>query len=132
MDTQSQLSRRERQIMDIVYAHGEASISDVLAEIPDPPARGALGRLMTILENKGHLKHYAKGREFIFQPTVPRRQAGPSALRRVVDTFFSGSLGNAVAAHLAQRDTDITDEELKRLALLIRQARAKGNTDRPN
>ena len=126
MDTQSQLSRRERQIMDIVYAHGEASISDVLAEIPDPPARGALGRLMTILENKGHLKHYAKGREYIYQPTVPVGKAGPSAMRRVVDTFYGGSLRQAVAAHLAQQDTDISDEELKRLAELIRQARGKG------
>ena len=126
MDLQSQLSRRERQIMDIVYAHGEASISDVLAELPDPPARGAVGRMIRILEDKGHLKHYQKGREFIFQPTVPRQQVGPSALRRVVDTFFSGSLRQAVAAHLAQRDTDVSEDELKRLAELIRQARGKG------
>jgi len=126
MDFQSQLSRRERQIMDIVYAHGEAAISDILAEIPEPPARGAMGRLMAILESKGHLKHYKKGREYIYQPTVSRKKAGPSAMRRVVDTFFCGSLGQAVAAHLAQRDTDISDEELKRLAKLIRQARSKG------
>ena len=125
MDLHSQLSRRERQIMDIVYAHGEASISDVLAEIPDPPARGALGRLVAILENKGHLKHYKKGREHIYQPTVPAQKAGPSAMRRVVDTFFGGSLRQAVAAHLAQKDTDIPDEELKRLARSIRQARGK-------
>jgi len=126
MDLQSQFSRRERQIMDIVYAHGEASISDVLAEIPDPTARGAMGRLMTILENKGHLKHYQKGREYIYQPIVSSTKAGPSAMRRVVDTFFGGSLRQAVAAHLAQRDTDISEEELKRLAKLIRQARGKG------
>jgi len=126
MDLQSQLSRRERQIMDIVYAHGEATLSDVLAEIPDPPARGAMGRLMAILEGKGHLKHYQKGREYIYQPTVSPTKAGPSAMRRVVDTFFGGSLGKAVAAHLAQQDTDISDEELKRLADLIRQARTKG------
>ena len=112
--------------MDIVYAHGEATISDVLAEMPDPPARGALGRLMTILETKGHLKHHARGREYIYQPTVPVQKAGPSAMRRVVDTFFGGSLRQAVAAHLAQKDTDISDDELKRLAELIRQARGKG------
>ena len=126
MDLQSQLSRRERQIMDIIYAHGEASVSDVLAEIPDPPARGALGRLMTILENKGHLRHYRRGREYVYQPTVPAKKAGPSAMRRVVDTFFGGSLGQAVAAHLAQKDTDISDEELRRLAGEIRRARGKG------
>ena len=126
MDLQSQLSRRERQIMDIIYARGEASISAVLAELPDPPARGAMGRMIRILEDKGHLRHYQRGREFIFQPTVSRKQAGPSALRRVVDTFFSGSLRQAVAAHLAQRNTNISDDELKRLADLIRQARGKG------
>ena len=126
MDLQSQLSRRERQIMDIVYAHGEASIAEVLKELPDPPARGAMGRMIRILEDKGHLKHYQKGREFIFKPTVSRQQAGPSAMRRVVDTFFGGSLRQAVAAHLAQRDTDISDDELRRLAELIRQARGKG------
>ena len=112
--------------MDIVYAHGEATIADVLKELPKPPARGALGRLVRILEDKGHLKHYQKGREFIFQPTVPRRQVGPPALRRVVDTFFGGSLRQAVAAHLAQRGTNISDEELRHLAELIRQARGKG------
>ena len=112
--------------MDIVYAHGEASISDVLAELPDPPARGALGRMVRILEDKGHLKHYQKGREYIFQPTVSRHKAGPSAMRRVVDTFFGGSIRSAVAAHLAQRDTEVSDEELRHLAKLIRDARSKG------
>lgn len=126
MDLQSQLSRRERQIMDIVYAHGEASIADVLKELPDPPARGALGRMIRILEDKGHLKHYKKGRQFIFQPIVSRRKAGPSAMRRVVDTFYGGSLRQAVAAHLAQRNTDIPDDELKHLAKLIREARTRG------
>jgi len=126
MDLQSQLSRRERQIMDIVYARGEASITDVLAAMPDPPARGALGRLMTILENKGHLKHYARGREYMYRPTVPVQKAGPSAMRRVVNTFFGGSLRQAVAAHLAQKDNQLSDDELKRLADLIRQARNKG------
>ncbi len=126
MDLQSQLSRRERQIMDIIYARGEAPISEVLRHLPNPPARGALGRMIRILEDKGHLRHYRKGREFIYQPTVPRQKVGPSALRRVVDTFFGGSLRQAVAAHLAQRDTSIPDEELKRLAELILRARSKG------
>ena len=112
--------------MDIIYTHGEASVSDVLKELSDPPARGALGRMISILESKGNLKHYRKGREFIFQPTVPRQKVGPSAMRRVVDTFFGGSLRQAVAAHLAQRDTNISDEELNRLMNLIRQARSKG------
>ena len=126
MDMQSQLSRRERQIMDIVYAHGEASTSVVLAELPNAPARGALGRMLHILEEKGHVSHYRKGREYVYQPTVSGQKVGPSALRRVVDTFFGGSLGQAVAAHLTQRDTETSDEELRHLADLIAQAQRKG------
>ena len=112
--------------MDIVYSRGEASISDVLAALPDPPARGALGRLIAILESKGHLKHHVRGREHIYRPTVPVRKAGPSAMRRVVDTFYGGSFRQAVAAHLAQKDSNLSDDELKHLAELIRQARGKG------
>jgi len=126
MDLQLQLARRERQIMDIVYARGEASSSDILAVLPEPPARGALRVMLRILEEKGHLKHYKRGREFVYQPTRSRRQVGPPALKRVLGTFFGGSLRDAVAAHLAQRDTDISDEELRRLAELIRKERNKG------
>lgn len=126
MDLGSQLTRRERQIMDIVYARGEASSSDILAVLPEPPARGALRVMLRILEEKGHLKHYKRGREFVYQPTRSRRQVGPPALKRVLGTFFGGSLRDAVAAHLAQRDTDISDEELRRLAELIRKERNKG------
>ena len=126
MDLQSQLSRRERQIMDIVFAHGEASGAAISEEMPDPPARGPMRVMLRILEDKGHLRHYKKGREFIYVPTRSRQQVGPPALRRVVDTFFGGSIRNAVAAHLAQRNTDVSEEELRRLAELIRQARGKG------
>ncbi len=126
MDIGSQLSRRERQIMDIVYTRGEASGAYILEDLPDPPARGALRVMLRILENKGHLNHYKKGREFIYQPTQSRQQVGPPSLRRVVDTFFGGSIRKAVAAHLAQRDTDVSEEELQCLAELIRQARGKG------
>jgi BlaI family transcriptional regulator, penicillinase repressor len=125
-DLQSQMSRRERQIMDIVYARGEASSTDILRELPDPPARGALRVMLRILEDKGHLRHRTHGREYIYQPTQSSGRVGPPALRRVLDTFFGGSLRKAVAAHLAQRDTDISDEELRRLVDLIRQARGKG------
>jgi predicted transcriptional regulator len=121
------MSRRERQIMDIVYVRGEASSTDILRELPDPPARGAMRVMLRILEDKGHLKHRRQGREFIYEPTRSSRQVGPPALRRVLDTFFGGSLRQAVAAHLAQRDTDISDEELRRLVSLIRQARSKGD-----
>jgi predicted transcriptional regulator len=126
MDLQSQLSRRERQIMDIIYARGEAPASVVLAELPDPPARGALGRMLRILEEKGHLKHRKEGREYVYVPTVSRKKVGPSAMRRVVETFFGGSLDQAVAAHLTENADEVSDDELKRLARLIREARKKG------
>ena len=124
--TDLNLSRRERQIMDIVYARGEASASDVLNEMPDPPTRTAVRTMLRILEEKGHLVHKKKGREFIYQPTRARTRAGLSAMRRVVQTFFEGSLEKAVAVHLSDPKSELTEDELKRLADLIRQARKKG------
>ena len=126
MDLQSQLSRRERQITDIIFARGEASSADILECLPNPPARGALRVMLRILEDKGHIKHHKTGRKFIYRTTQSKQKVGPPALRRVVDTFFGGSIRKAVAAHLAQRDTDVSDEELRHLAELIRQARGKG------
>jgi predicted transcriptional regulator len=124
----SQLSKRERQIMDAVYAHGEATVSQVLAEMPDPPMRGALRTLLRILERKGHLTHRQVGREFIYRPTQPRGQAGRSALGRVLDVFFGGSLESAVAAHLSdpRRAGKMSPQELQRLSDLIEQARKQG------
>ncbi len=120
------LTRRERQIMDVVYARGEASATDVLADMPDPPHRTTIRTMLRILEEKGHLTHKKKSREFIYQPTRPRTRAGLSALRRVVGTFFEGSLEKAVAVHLSDPTSKLSDDELKRLADLIRQARKKG------
>jgi BlaI family penicillinase repressor len=126
MDFESQLSRRERQIMDIVFARGEATGADILTKLPKAPTRGALRTMLRILEDKGHLTHSKRSREFVYRPARSRRRVGPPAFQRVVDTFFGGSLRNAVAAHLAQRSTDISDEEFKNLAELIREARNKG------
>ena len=126
MDEQSQLSRRERQIMDIVYARQEASATDVLRELPNPPSRASVRTMLRILEERGHLKHYKKGREFIYQPIRPRKRAGQSAMRRVLSTFFDGSLEQAVAAHLGDSAAELSTEELSRLARLIRQAGTKG------
>jgi predicted transcriptional regulator len=124
----SQLSKRERQIMDVVYAHGEATVSQMLAEMPDPPMRGALRTLVRILERKGHLTHRQVGREFIYRPTQPRGQAGRSALGRVLDVFFNGSIESAVAAHLSdpRRAGKMSPDELQRLSDLIEQARKQG------
>ena len=126
MDQHSQLSRRERQIMDIIYARSQASATNVLDDLPDAPARATVRTMLRILEQKGHLKHHKKGREFIYQPTRPRGRAGQSAMRQVLKTFFDGSLERAVAAHMADRGGDLSAEELKRLAELIRRARERG------
>jgi predicted transcriptional regulator len=120
------LSRRERQIMDIIFARGQATANDVLAGLPDPPTRTAVRTLLRILEQKGHLKHRQEGREFIYAPTRPRKKEGQSAFRRVVRIFFGGSLEKAVAAHLADPGSELSAEELKRLQDLIEQARKRG------
>lgn len=124
-----QLSKRERQIMDVIYARGEATVSQVMAGIPDPPMRGALRTLLRILEGKGHLTHHSRGRESVYRPTQPRGQAGRSALGRVLDVFFGGSLESAVAAHLSdpRRAAKLTPEELGRLSDLIDKARKQGD-----
>ncbi len=129
MDDQADLnlSRRERQIMGIVYAKGQASATEVLSGLPDPPTRTAVRTLLRILEDKGHLKHTKRGREFVYRPTRPRTRAGRSALRRVLQTFFDGSLENAVAVHLSDPQSDLSTEELERLADLVRRARRRGS-----
>jgi len=126
MDTHAALSRRERQIMDIVYARGSASATEVLNDMPDAPSRATARTLLRILEQKGHLRHSKQGRQFVYAPIRPRRRAGRSALRRVLSTFFDGSLEQAVAAHLSEPDAKLSKDELARLADLIRRARRKG------
>ena len=124
--TSTELSRRERQIMDAVFSKGDASANHVLELIPDPPSRTAVRTLLRILVEKGHLTQRPVGREMFYKPTKPRKRAGQSALKRVVETFFDGSLEQAFAAHLADSNADLSDEELKNLAALIREARKKG------
>jgi predicted transcriptional regulator len=126
MDEHIGLSRRERQIMDIVYALGEATATAVVRGLPDPPSRTAVRTLLRILEEKGHLKHKKAGREYVYQPTRPRGRAGQSAMRRLLDTFFDGSLEKAVSAHLADPGAHLSEDELKRLAKLVREARKRG------
>lgn len=118
-----QLSRRERQIMDVIYARGSATASEVLAGLPDPPSRVSVRTLLRILEEKGHLVHKVRGREFVFEPTRPRRREGQSAFRRVLQTFFDGSLSKALTAHMSDPAAALEPEELKRLEQLIKEAR---------
>ena len=117
------LSRRERQIMDVVYQRGKASVADVLGDLPDPPSYSAVRALMRILEDKGHLKHTKQGAKYIYRATRSRKVAARSAMRRVLRTFFDGSTENAVVALLGVSPTKLTPRQLNRIAALVEQAR---------
>ena len=119
------LSRREREIMDVVYARGEVSALDVVAGLADPPTKTAIRTLLKILEDKGHLTHRVDGQTYLYAASRPRENAGKSALRRVLDVFFGGSLEQALAVHLGDSTTDLPPDELRRLAALIQKARKK-------
>ena len=119
------LSRRERQIMDIIYQHSQASVADVLENLPDAPSYSTVRALLRILEEKGHLTHQKDGPRYIYRPTQPRHQAGQSALQQVVQTFFDKSIERTVAALVSA--TEVSEEELERLSQLIEQAK-KGDT----
>lgn len=118
------LSRRERQIMDVVYQHGRVTAAEVLEALPDPPSYSAVRALLRVLEEKGHLRHRREGARYVFLPTVPRETARRSALARVVRTFFGGSTEAAVAALIDQSSLSGTD--LDRLQDLIDRARQEG------
>jgi predicted transcriptional regulator len=120
------LSRRERQIMEVVYALGRATAAEVREALPDPPSYSAVRAMLRILEDKGHLSHESDGPRFVFQPTVPRDQARRTALRRLVTTFFGGSPESAVAALLDLDDEGLDAEALERLADRIDEARRDG------
>ena len=126
MDEQTQLSRRERQIMDIIYARGEASATQVVADMSDPPSRTAVRTMLRILEQKGHLRHSQRGREYVYRPATARAKSGRSATRRLLETFFGGSIERAVAAYFSDPNAIVSDEELKRVYALIKEHRRRG------
>src|SRR5438105_5686013 len=117
------LSRRERQIMDIIYQRGLATAAEVLEGMPDPPSYSAVRAMLRVLEEKGHLRHEQQGPRYVFVPTLPRDKARRSALNQLLQTFFEGSAEKAVAALLDMSSPQLSDEELERLALMIDQAR---------
>ena len=118
----TQLSRRERQIMDVLYRDGRATAADVQAGLPDPPSYSAVRAMLRILEEKGHIRHEQDGPRYIFIPTLGREKARRSALRHLVNTFFDGSAEQAVAA-LLEASGDLSDAEISRLQDLIDAAR---------
>ena len=120
------LSRRERQIMDIVYRRGEATAAQILAEMADPPSYSAIRALLRILVDKAHLQHREDGPRYVYAPTVPRQKARARALSQLVDTFFDGSALKAASALLGSSQQKPTREELDELSAQIEAARKRG------
>jgi predicted transcriptional regulator len=119
----AQLSRRERQIMEIVYEFGRATAAEVREHLPDPPSYSAVRAMLRILEDKGHIVHEQDGPRYVFLPTVPREEASETALRRLVRTFFGGSPEGAMAALLDLEGDRFDENALQRLAEMIEEAR---------
>ena len=120
------LSRLERQIVDILYSRGRATAAEVQAALADPPSYSAVRAMLRILEDKGHVRHEQDGPRYVYLPTVARERAKRTALRHVLQTFFDGSAEEAISALLNQSDTRLSPGELDRLAELIDQARRTG------
>ena len=121
-----QLSRREREIMAIVYRLGQATVGEVLEAMDDPPSYSAVRSTLNILENKGHLAHRHRGNRYVYLPTVDRTAARRSALEQLVTTFFDGSAADAATALLEVRGEKLTRTQLDQLARLIRDSRRDG------
>ena len=120
------LSRRERQILDILYRRGRATAAEVRAELPDPPSYSAVRGALSALERKGHARHEEEALRYVFAPVLPRQRARRSALRHLLATFFEGSVEQAVASLLDASSSRLSEEELNRLAKLIEKARKEG------
>jgi predicted transcriptional regulator len=121
------LTRRERQIMDILFRRGRATASQVMAELPGDPSYSTVRTQLRVLEEKGHVRHDEEGPRYVYMPAVARHAARKSALRHLVNTFFDGSAEKVVAALLGGEGTRLTDDALKRVAELVEQARKEGS-----
>jgi predicted transcriptional regulator len=125
-DSSAPLSRREREIMDIVYRAGSASASEIHSQLANPPVQAAVRTLLRILEEKNQLRHEKKGARHIYFPITPRSVARRSAVRHLIGTFFGGSSAEAVAALLDESDPPLTGTERAQLRSIIRRLRAEG------
>lgn len=121
-----ELSRRERQIMDVIYRRGSATVSEVRDDLADAPSYSAVRALLRILEGKGHLAHREDGPRYVYEPTLPLEQARRTAARHLLETFFGDSLEGAVAALLDVRSTKLDDGDYERLLERIEEARREG------
>src|ERR1041384_3969957 len=119
----STLTRRERQIMDILYRRGRATAGEVLEDLPGSPTYSTVRAQLRVLEDKGHVQHEEVGLRYVYEPKVPRNAVKNSALRHIVDTFFEGSTHKVVAALLGGESSEVSDEELDRITDLVDKAR---------
>ena len=117
------LTRRERQIMDILYRLSRATAGEVMADLPGDPSYSTVRAQLRVLEDKGHVRHEEEGLRYVYIPTVPRHEVRQSALKHLVDTFFEGSAGKAVAALLGKEGFNISEDELERISELIDKAK---------
>jgi predicted transcriptional regulator len=119
-DPAAQLGKRERQIMEVVYRRGRATVSDVLTDLPDPPSYSSVRAMLRYLEDKGHLQHEEQGPRYVYLPTAPKQEVRKSALGHVVRTFFDGSVSSVVAALI--ESGPLSAEEYERLSRLLDEA----------
>jgi predicted transcriptional regulator len=121
-----QLGRRERQIMDVVYRRGQASVADVLSDLPDPPSYSAVRAMLGLLEDKGYLRHQQQGLKYVYLPADDTSKVRASALKHMVATFFGGSPERAVAALLEMEDSKLSSKDKQYLSQLIKKAQQEG------
>ena len=120
--THTSLTRRERQIMDVLYRRGRATAAEVMAELTGEPNYSTVRTQLRVLEDKGHVRHEEEGGRYVYAPAVPRHAARKSALKHLVETFFDGSVEQAVAALVESSRSKLSKDELERLAQLIEKA----------
>ena len=121
--TDPDLSRRERQIMDVLFARGRATGQEIQEGLADQPNYSSVRTILRVLERKGYVRHVEQGLRYVYEPTVPREAASRSALQRIIRTFFDGSAKEAVAALLDPAAFDLSEKELRELALIINRAK---------
>ena len=125
--THTTLTRRERQIMDVLYRRGRATAAEVMADLPGEPNYSTVRTQLRVLEEKGHVRHDEEGLRYVYAPAVPRHAARRSALKHLVETFFDGSAEQVVAAVLGGEASRLSDEDLERISELIDKARKDGS-----
>lgn len=126
MRAKPRFSKREREIMDIIYRHGQATAAEVMDELADPPSYSAVRATLRVLENKGHLRHIDDGTRYVYKPTVDRERASRTALRELMTTFFDDSAEKVVAALLETRSDELSADDYDRIRKLVDRARREG------